>query len=169
MVSGNISQNNDAIHEFCLNGWHFSRIIKDIFNKATGLDIIEDKPDTGVLNINDFNAQISGIVILNGERTVTVTLSMSYNAATAIIVYMSDLSKSEIKLEEQADGVTELMNMIAGQTKAKLASMGQKYTYIQPFVIVGENHRMIQKKNVSSLTMKFRSGMIEILMTVSLN
>lgn len=168
MKIGNHKENDNIITEFCLNSWHFSRIVKDIFNKATGLDIIEDKPDEEGPGINDFRAQISGIVILNGERTVTISVSMSYNSATALIVYMSDLSRSEIKLDEQADGVTEIVNMIAGQTKAKLASMGQRYTYTQPFVIVGDDHRIIQKKNVSSLNMKFRSGMIEILMTVTL-
>lgn len=102
------------------------------------------------------------------NEDITISVGMSYRAATALVAYMANLPNSEIKLEEQYDGVAELANMIAGQTKAKLAAIGHRYTYIQPFTVVGDNQHILQKKNVSSMSIKFHSGVIDTLMTVFL-
>lgn len=160
------NEHASVFNEMGLTGWHFSKVVKDIFNKVAGLEIIEEKYSP---NAEDaFNSQISCIMILNGEKDIMISISMSYKTAGILVAYMSNLPQAEIKLEEQSDGVVEISNMISGQTKAKLASMGYHYTYMQPFTIVGDNHRILQKNKVSSMQFKFHSGAVEMLMCVSI-
>lgn len=160
----NMNGKIDVFDEIGLTSWHFSKVIKDIFYKVTGLEVSEEKyaPDSN----NKFNKQISGIVVLKGDKNIMISISMSYRTAAALVANMTNLSSAEVKLEEQSDGIMELTNMIAGQTKAKLASVGLHYSYLQPFTIVGDNHCVLQKRKVSSMELKFHSGEIEMLLSV---
>ena len=160
-----IYNHHDVFEEIGLSSWHFSKVIKDIFSKVTGLDMLEEK---NTLDISkSFNIQISGIVILTGQKNIMISISMPYKVATILVAYMTDIPQAEIKLEEQSDGIAEITNMIAGQIKAKLSSIGQHYIYMQPFTIVGDNHYILQKSKICSLNIKFRSGAIEMLLSVS--
>lgn len=162
----NSKDHADAFDEIGLTSWYFSKVVKDTINKVTGLEVLEEKYISE--SNNTFNNQISSIVILTGEKNLMISISMSFKTATILVAYMTDIPQAEIKLEEQSDGIDEIANMIAGQTKAKLASVGHHYIYMQPFTIVGDNHHILQKSKVSSLNLKFHTGAIEILMSVSI-
>lgn len=161
-----IGAKKDIFDEIGINSWHFAKVFREVFSKVTGLELVADMydPDEG----GAFNSQISGIVVLTGDKAIIISVGMSYRTAAILVENMTGMQHGEMRLDDQCDGVCELLNMIAGQTKAKLTSLGYHYRYMQPFSIAGDNHHIIQKNNVSSLNMKFRAGAVELVMTVSI-
>lgn len=156
----------DVFHEIGLTNWHFAKTIREIMSKITGLEILEEKHTDSCQH--EINKQISGVVVLTGDKSIMISISMAYKTATLLVAYMSDLKHAEIKLEEQTDGVMEITNMIAGQIKAKLSSVGLHYKYLQPFVIVGDNHHILQKNKTRKVDMKFHAGIVDMVLTISI-
>ncbi|HOJ14599.1 MAG TPA: chemotaxis protein CheX [Deltaproteobacteria bacterium] len=82
---------------------------------------------------------VSGIVGLSGEARGTLSVSFSERSILSIVSNMFGEPVHEIN-DEVKDAVGEILNIVSGQARQKLESMGRSLKGAIPTVITGKNH-----------------------------
>lgn len=116
-------------------------------------------------NVDDYQlgrGDMTGVMMIQGQRNAMLSLTLSEENARMIVSYMTGNDSRELVEDELHDGVAELINMIAGRGKALLAGTSDHYTITPPFTIVGLNHFIVYKKEVTKIMMKFIAGDTEL-------
>lgn len=149
-----------------LSGFFFSNTFKDIIRTMTGLDFVEEKLSTE--DLMAFKSQISGVVILAGEKSIMVSLSMSFATASILVSFMTGAQAGELRGEDLNDGVSEIANVIGGKIKAKSSVNRVHYKILTPFTIKGDDHYITQRDNVLLFAKKFHNSEVEIVAKVFL-
>lgn len=140
----------------------FNTAIKDVIETMTGLYIEES-----ICKGNGFNkGEISGAMIMLGEKNALMTLTMSKKAASLIIAYMTGISPDDLSDEEVYDGAAELINMIAGRTKFMLRETKYYFNITPPFTIVGDKHFILHKNKVLKIMKSYSIEGEELLLQV---
>ena len=85
---------------------------------------------------------ISGVVGLSGEARGTLSVSFSKGSILHIVSKMFGEPVKEIN-DEVADAVGEILNIVSGQARQKLETMGRVLKGAIPTVITGQNHSII--------------------------
>jgi chemotaxis protein CheX len=147
-----------------LSGFFFSNAFKDIIRTMTGLELMEEK--MSMEDMKAFKAQISGVIILSGEKSIMISLSMSFIAATTLISFMIGAQCSELSDEDLNDGVSEIANVVGGKIKTKMSLSGIHLNILTPFTIKGNDHYITQRDKVLLFIKKFHNNDIEILAKV---
>lgn len=108
------------------------------------------------LNTSPFHyGDVSGIMALAGEKKGIIMISFFEELSEKIISSIMGVPIEEISEEEQHDGVGELINMIAGGAKARLGDSELHFLLSAPTVITGNQHRVIQQKDIPCVVMVF--------------
>ncbi len=138
----------------------FAQAVFDVFDMMAGMEachvtknIDSDQPSSG---------DITGVMFIQGMKNAMLHLTITKEHAAVIVSYMTGNSPLELMDDELYDGVAEMVNMIAGRAKALLVGTDSYYTITPPFTIVGVNHCIIYKKEVSKISMKFTAGETEL-------
>jgi chemotaxis protein CheX len=147
-----------------LVGKCFSNALMDVVSTTSGFELSEEINDREELQ--EVTSGIEGIMVLVGERSSIVSLSMSIDAAILLVSYMTGISSLDLKDDDLHDGVTELVNMIAGRAKILLAETPCHFMLTSPFAIVGQNRLFIHKKQVARIIKKFGSSEIDIMLKI---
>ncbi|MGK0465199.1 chemotaxis protein CheX [Clostridium sp.] len=126
--------------------------IRDVIETMTGLCIEEDFTRE-VCTIN--KGEISGVMLILGERNALMSLTMSKELCTTIISYMTGIEKNDITDEEIYDGAAELVNMVAGRSKAILSGTKYHFSITPPFTIVGQEHFIVHKDKIFNVTKNY--------------
>jgi chemotaxis protein CheX len=155
---------NNAKNELDLSGFFFSNAFREIIRTMTGLELMEEK--MSLEDMKAFKAQISGVIILSGAKSIMLSLSMSLIAASTLISFMIGAQSSELSDEDLIDGVSEIANVVGGKIKTKLSLGGVHYTILTPFTIKGNDHYITQRDKVLLFAKKFHNNDIEILTKV---
>ena len=97
---------------------------------------------------------VSGIIGLSGNGVGTVVLSLSRKVALAATstILMTDVKTID---EDVIDAVGELVNVVAGNAKTRLASYGLSISL--PSVVTGLNHTVSFPKSVPPISVLFDS------------
>ena len=155
---------NNTGNHFDLSGFFFSNAFKEIIRTMTGLELMEEK--MSLEDMKAFKAQISGVIILSGEKSIMISLSMSFIAASTLISFMIGAQCSELSDEDLNDGVSEIANVVGGKIKTKLSLGGVHFNILTPFTIKGNDHYITQRDKVLLFVKKFHNNDIEILAKV---
>ncbi len=155
---------NNAENHFELSSFFFSTAFKEIIRTMTGLELNEEKLSQE--DLKAFKAQISGVIILSGDKSIMISLSMSSISASALISFMIGSQSSELSDEDLNDGVSEIANVVGGKIKAKLSVTGIHLTSLLPFTIKGNDHYITQRDKILLFVKKFHNNDIEILAKV---
>ncbi|MCY6369914.1 chemotaxis protein CheX [Clostridium ganghwense] len=136
--------------------------IKDVIQTMTGLYIEENtyKENSTV------KGEISGVMIITGEKNALMSLTMSKEVASLIIGYMTGNLPSDLSDEEVYDGAAELINMIAGRTKALLTGKKYYFNLTPPFAIVGDKHFILHKNKILKIMKSYSIEGKELLLQV---
>lgn len=126
--------------------------IKDVIEITTGL-CIEEALLQEICKIN--KGEISGVMLISGERNALMSLTMSKELCAIIISYMTGIEKNDITDEEIYDGAAELVNMIAGRAKAILSGTEYHFSITPPFTIIGQDHFIVHKDKIFNITKKY--------------
>lgn len=161
-MSNELVNNNESY--FDLSSFFFSNALKEIIRTMTGLELTEEKLTTD--DLKAFKSQISGVIILSGEKSIMVSLSMTFVTASTLTAFMIGAQQSELSEEDLNDGVSEIANVIGGKIKTKLALGNVHLSILTPFTIKGTDHYITQRNNVLLFIKKFHSSDIEILAKV---
>lgn len=137
-----------------------AQAVFDVFETMVGITTcqVHTNSDHSELGQGD----ITGVMMIEGARKAMLYLTLNKKNAGMIVSYMTGIDPLELAEDELHDGVAELVNMIAGRAKALLAGTSDHYTITPPFTIVGLNHYIIYKKEVSKFIMKFTASDAEL-------
>lgn len=130
--------------------------VSDVFSTMAGLECCEIKETRS--EARGVTGEITGVMMILSERNALLSMTLSKENAAIIVSYMTGTSPGELEDGELYDGVAELVNMIAGRTKALLAGTEYHYRITPPLTIVGKDHFLLFKKNMAQLNMEFRAG-----------
>lgn len=109
------------------------------------------------LNTTPFHyGDVSGIMALTGEKKGIIMISFFEELSSRIISSIMGLPIEEISDDELLDGVGELINMIAGGAKARLGDSEYHFLLSAPTVITGNQHRVVQQKDIPCVVMVFK-------------
>lgn len=132
-----------------------TQAVFDVFSTMTGLEpSVMEQELAG-------QGEITGAMMVLGRKNALLSLTMTKENAAMIVSLMTGMISDEIADDDLYDGVTELVNMIAGRAKALLAGTGYHYEITPPLTIVGENHFLVFKKQALSLQVRFQVGETE--------
>jgi len=102
---------------------------------------------------------VSGIVGLSGEARGTLSVSFSEKSILSIVSNMFGEPVTAIN-DEVKDAVGEILNIVSGQARQKLESMGRILKGAIPTVITGKNHGIthITKQPIIAITFETENG-----------
>lgn len=146
------------------SNWFFSNTIKEIMFTMTGLEVNEEKVTED--SIIDLKEQISGVIMLIGNKRIMISLSMSLFTAKNLVGAMTGLKPEGLSEDDLTDGAAELVNIIAGKIKAKLSSAGEHYDILLPYSILGDNHSIIHKNRTAALLRMYHTEKVAVIAKV---
>lgn len=126
--------------------------IKDVIEIMAGL-CIEEVLSEQISQIH--KGEISGVMLILGEKNALMTLTMSKELCTTIISYMTGIEKTDLIEEEIYDGAAELVNMIAGRAKALLSGTKYHFSITPPFTIIGQDHFIMHKDKILKISKNY--------------
>jgi len=102
---------------------------------------------------------ISGVVGLSGEARGTLSVSFSKGSILNIVSKMFGEPFEEIN-DEVRDAVGEILNIVSGQARQKLETMGRTLKGAIPTVVTGENHIIthITKEPIIAIPFETENG-----------
>jgi chemotaxis protein CheX len=113
--------------------------------------------DEVYLNTSPFHyGDVSAIMALAGEKKGVIMISFYESLSKRIISSIMGATLDELSEEEHHDGVGEIINMIAGGAKARLGDSDAHFLLSAPTVITGNQHRVIQQKDIPCVVMVFK-------------
>ena len=119
----------------------FSEVLKEIIATFSGfsLDIMSNEAD------NDFD-EMTGVMSLNGEKNGILFLSAKEKDIRSLCSYIIGADNDEITGEDIEDTLCELVNMTAGSAKLRLSGSDYVFNLSAPFILKGQNMRVVGKK-----------------------
>jgi CheY-specific phosphatase CheX len=132
-------------------GLVFAEELADIVLKFSGvsLNAISSEPD-------DCFESIAGLMSLAGDNGGTLIISANEADMRVLCSRMTAVPLEKVTPEEAEDALCELVNMTAGSAQLRLSGMGHAFTLTMPFVLRGDNMRLMVKKRVG-IVYKFMS------------
>ncbi|KNY29553.1 chemotaxis protein CheX [Pseudobacteroides cellulosolvens] len=121
----------------------FVEALCEAVEKMTGFCVCETSKDCEIKSTD-----ISGAMILSGERNALFVVSVSRKTALNLISFMVGEDADHLSEEELSDGISELVNMAAGIAKIKLLDSDKKFNLSSPFAVTGDNIRITVKKHI---------------------
>ena len=109
--------------------------------------------------------EVSGVIGLSGKAQGTVVLGLSREAALGATEALLQERPAEIN-GDVTDAVGELVNIIAGNAKAKLEHLDMSVSL--PTVITGKNHCVEFPTKVTPICIPFNSAWGEVTVEVGL-
>ena len=135
----------------------FVRSTLEILETMAGLSAVAGKPYIKKGNIA--KGDVSAIVGVTGDKTGTIAVSFSRPCAIALVQGMLGDDIQDV-LQDTQDAVGEITNMVSGQARAGLRTMGITLQGSTPTVIVGDGHtiRHISASPVVAIPFTTKAG-----------
>ena len=135
------------------------------FKTMCSLDVVREK-----IFLKGDGAEIygvTGIIGLGGEASGSVVLNFPAEVAIAAVGSFVGEVYDDIS-SDVVDGVGELTNIIAGDSKNRLGQKGYSFDIGLPKIVVGRNYVTAQSKSVPCIVLMFNSGIGKFSIEVSL-
>jgi chemotaxis protein CheX len=101
---------------------------------------------------------ISGIIGLSGPTTGTCAVSMPGEFARRMVSEMlGEDVPGGVESSTVRDGVGEIINMVTGGAKAKLAKTEHRFDITLPTIIAGYGHEVFHRKGTQCLVVLFET------------
>jgi len=93
-------------------------------------------------------AGMAGMMVLSGETPVVLMILADQASAAGIVTNMTGIDSGELTPADLRDGLAELVNMVAGSVKGRLAGSGRSFKLSSPLVVTGEALAVYAKRHV---------------------
>ncbi len=110
---------------------------------------------------------ITGIIGLSGEASGSVVLNLPAQAAINVVSSFVGEAYDDINADV-VDGVGELINIIAGDSKNRLSEKGYTFNLSLPKIVVGRNYVTSQSRSTPCIVLSFLSELGKFTIEVSL-
>jgi chemotaxis protein CheX len=118
----------------------FVEAVYELFTTMLGTTV--ERGDIALLGKNVAPLEVMGIIGLSGETRGVVTVGFPGETALKAVSKILDTELTELD-DEVSDGVAEIVNMIAGNAKAKLSNTtGTPIDLSLPTVVRGTDYRI---------------------------
>ena len=141
----------------------FIRATVETFKKMLGLDVTTKTPILKKDANHTFD--VSGVIGLSGEAQGIISISFPKTMALKIVSIMLN-EELKVVSSELTDGIGELANIIAGNTKQYLTQY--KLSISLPNVVVGKGHRIEIQSGVPTIAVPMKCELGEFAMEVAL-
>ena len=139
--------------------------VHEVMENMAGLSVRETKIQ-GFNEMSFDNPSVSGVYFMKGPKDAVLILSIPTGAAFTMVSFMSSIPAQELDRDSICDAINELTNMIAGKLKAQLSQKGYKYTSLQSFTIYGQNYSILHKNKLESITKKYETDDMELVLRI---
>ena len=99
------------------------------------------------------NADVAGVMILEGENPGLIACGTSSRLGRELIAKMTGLNEDGLGTEEMLDGLSEMVNMIAGHIKTRCPELGISLT--PPLAVAGTDCALTWKTDRPVLELDF--------------
>ncbi len=99
---------------------------------------------------------VSAIVGITGDQTGSIALTFSKQCAIAIVRNMLGEHIEDI-INDTKDAVGEITNMISGQARAGLVSLGVTFQGSTPSIIMGNGHTICHYADAAVVAIPFKT------------
>jgi chemotaxis protein CheX len=131
----------------------FQLSVTEIF---TTMALLNPEPEQIYRRTSQFHfGEVSGFMALAGDKKGAMLISLHEALARRIISQIIAVPEDQISEDDLHDGVGELVNMIAGGTKARLSDFEEDFMLSAPTVVIGPTHRVIQQRDMPCVIMVF--------------
>ncbi len=154
-------ENSDNQQE--ISSFVFSNALKNVIQTMTSIEISE----TRVINDDAGDIfQISGVILMVGQKNIMLSLTVSSQMAYTLISFMTGIQREELKVDDLYDGISEITNMVAGEVRAYMSTRGVQLTTFAPFAIAGKQFTFIYKNKIPNIIKQYHSNNEEIKLRV---
>lgn len=122
----------------------FISSLSETVSIMSGISLI----NTPLMEESDYKGDIVGAMVLPGRKNALLVISTSRTSAEILVAYMTGIDISDQKDYELYDGMAEIVNMVAGMTKAKFENTENSFSLSSPFTIIGENIKLVTKNSI---------------------
>lgn len=143
---------------------NFYNAVRDVIHTMTGFHV--DEKEEGISDHPEFSDNISGFMVLNGDKLGIISITVSRNTAAQLLMYMTGIAASELSDEELYDGLAEMANMVAGSAKAQLSDTDYYFEISSPFVVAGKQYTIVHKSKVRRVKRQFSADDMDIFLEV---
>ncbi len=131
--------------------------VQNVFKTMVQLDIAMGKPS--LKKDRYTSGEVTGVIGFAGDKKGTFSLAFSRKGAMYIYKKMVDEDVPSVT-SDVIDAIGELTNIISGQARVQIETLGYKLSAALPTVVVGENVEInfITKLPIISLPFTFHNG-----------
>ena len=144
----------------------FDTSLVEVLSKMAGFAVTAQDEE---VNGQPPAADISGAMMLCGQRHALMTLGMDRSTAEVLVAYMTGIMPEDLSEQDLFDGVAELVNLLAGRVKSQLAGTEYHYQLSPPFTLVGPGHYVVLKNHVPAISTLYTATSISIRLNVFYN
>jgi chemotaxis protein CheX len=130
----------------------FIKATKDVLTMMAMVTPTAGKPFVKKNNLA--SGDVTGVVGLTGDKIGSVSISFDKKLAVTIVKNMLGEDIQDL-VHDVKDAVGELTNMISGQARAGLSSMGMNFQSGTPTVIMGDKHTISHSTNEPVMAIPF--------------
>ncbi len=150
----------------------FVKATEQAFRQMMGVEITrtdtEDEDQPWIEKGFDVSA-IIGLSDLSGDVGLSVVMSFPESVARKAVSRILGIDDLPTIDEDVADGVGELVNVLAGVAKKGLGDLiNSDWTLTLPTVVLGSQHRIFRMRDVTCHSVRFSSEIGEFLLQVLL-
>lgn len=133
----------------------FVQAVLKILDTMAGISATAGKPYIKKNNVA--TGDVSAIVGVTGDRIGTISVSFTRPCAIALVRGMLGDDIHDV-LQDTQDAVGEVTNMVSGQARAGLQTLGVTLQGSTPTVIVGDGHTIRHISHSPVVAIPFTSG-----------
>lgn len=133
----------------------FVEALKDTVATMAGITM-EPGDETGFTGV----AAMGGMMVLCGNSPAVLMILADQPSAAAIVTYMTGIDSSELTAGDLRDGLSELVNMVAGTVRGRLAGTEHCFSLSSPLAVTGEHLAVYAKRHVECCLSRLVAGEI---------
>ncbi|NLI61280.1 MAG: chemotaxis protein CheX [Clostridiales bacterium] len=143
----------------------FANNLSKVLRTMAGFEV--SSIQCGQQGMPEIEPSIMGAMILHGQKDAMISLAMEDNTAYMLIAYMTGILPEDLEEQDLYDGVGELVNIMTGEVKARLANTPYQFRLTSPFALGGDNLKVVFKKNLQGACRFLTAGELEIIFRIS--
>jgi len=129
--------------------------LEAVINVLSTMAMVSATPGRPYINTRrTAQCDVTGLIGITGHAEGTIALSLSKGAILRIVSNMIGEEYTELN-NDIADAVGELTNMISGQARQNLSTMGLNFRASTPSVVIGKGLRVAHPASGPILTIPF--------------
>lgn len=110
--------------------------------------------------------QITGAMGMFGAKNGYLLIAAEQESVAELVMFMTGIEATDLTENDLCDGMMELVNMVAGAVRKKLAGSDRAFDLSSPWAIIGLKTRIVTKQRVDSYSARLQAGSIRLIIKI---